>query len=286
MQNNGSNYLEITIQYPQKNKSYLSSWYYRTGSFFVPTCNRKQTLPKRKMKVQTNTLPIKPRHYAKTAIVTLPLRTPESERYLLTLPYIFSAHLAHKARKTKPKLSHAIKGYIPKIAWFRHLSLSIQAQKKKKQQLRTSRSGVRVPSSAPNEKDTAFAVSFFFWRACLLKLRAARSPLRDGTVVLKTFHWNVFLTHSTSSAPNEKDTAFAVSFFFWCACPRRRRAMRSPLRDGTVALKTFHWNVFSTRSTSSARGRRAVCSFLWEIKLRRKRRRCLKARTLKETFLN
>ena len=116
MQNNGSNYLEITIQYPQKNKSYLSSWYYRTGSFFVPTCNRKQTLPKRKMKVQTNTLPIKPRHYAKTAIVTLPLRTPESERYLLTLPYIFSAHLAHKARKTKPKLSHAIKGYIPKIA--------------------------------------------------------------------------------------------------------------------------------------------------------------------------
>ena len=219
MQNNGSNYLEITIQYPQKNKSYLSSWYYRTGSFFVPTCNRKQTLPKRKMKVQTNTLPIKPRHYAKTAIVTLPLRTPESERYLLTLPYIFSAHLAHKARKTKPKLSHAIKGYIPKIAWFRHLSLSIQAQKKKKQQLRTSRSGVRVPSSAPNEKDTAFA----------------------------------------------------VSFFFWCACPRRRRAMRSPLRDGTVALKTFHWNVFSTRSTSSARGRRAVCLFLWEIKLRRKK---------------
>ena len=67
-------------------------------------------------------------------------------------------------------------------------------------------------------------------------------------------------------------------FFFWCACPRRRRAMRSPLRDGTVALKTFHWNVFSTHSTSSARGRRAVCLFLWEIKLRRKRRRCLKQR--------
>ena len=67
-------------------------------------------------------------------------------------------------------------------------------------------------------------------------------------------------------------------FFFWCACPRRRRAMRSPLRDGTVVLKTFHWNVFSTRSTSSARGRRAVCLFLWEIKLRRKRRRCLKQR--------
>ena len=112
---------------------------------------------------------------------------------------------------------------------------------------------------------------FFFWCACPRRRRAMRSPLRDGTVVLKTFHWNVFLTHSTSSAPNEKDTAFAVSFFFWCACPRRRRAMRSPLRDGTVALKTFHWNVFSTRSTSSARGRRAVCLFLWEIKLRRKK---------------
>ena len=112
---------------------------------------------------------------------------------------------------------------------------------------------------------------FFFWCACPRRRRAMRSPLRDGTVVLKTFHWNVFLTHSTSSAPNEKDTAFAVSFFFWCACPRRRRAMRSPLRDGTVALKTFHWNVFLTHSTSSARGRRAVCSFLWEIKLRRKK---------------
>ena len=35
---------------------------------------------------------------------------------------------------------------------------------------------------------------------------------------------------------------------------------------------------FLTHSTSSARGRRAVCSFLWEIKLRRKRRRCLKQR--------
>ena len=31
---------------------------------------------------------------------------------------------------------------------------------------------------------------------------------------------------------------------------------------------------FLTHSTSSARGRRTVCSFLWEIKLRRKRRRC------------
>ncbi len=35
---------------------------------------------------------------------------------------------------------------------------------------------------------------------------------------------------------------------------------------------------FLTHSTSSARGRRAVCLFLWEIKLRRKRRRCLKQR--------
>ena len=201
MQNNGSNYLEITIQYPQKNKSYLSSWYYRTGSFFVPTCNRKQTLPKRKMKVQTNTLPIKPRHYAKTAIVTLPLRTPESERYLLTLPYIFSAHLAHKARKTKPKLSHAIKGYIPKIAWFRHLSLSIQAQKKKKQQLRTSRSGVRVPSSAPNEKDTAFAVSFFL----LVRLPAQASRYALAFAGRDSRAKNV---------PLERFTRWAVLFLF------------------------------------------------------------------------
>ena len=220
MQNNGSNYLEITIQYPQKNKSYLSSWYYRTGSFFVPTCNRKQTLPKRKMKVQTNTLPIKPRHYAKTAIVTLPLRTPESERYLLTLPYIFSAHLAHKARKTKPKLSHAIKGYIPKIAWFRHLSLSIQAQKKKKQQLRTSRSGVRVPSSAPNEKDTAFAVSFFL----LVRLPAQASRYALAFAGRDSRAKNVPLERFTSSAPGYGRHQVSSAFFVWCACLLKLRA--------------------------------------------------------------
>lgn len=75
-----------------------------------------RTLPKLKIKVQTNAQAIKPHHYAKTAMVTLLFRTLESERYLLTLPYIFSAHLAHKARKTKPKLSHAIKSHIQKIA--------------------------------------------------------------------------------------------------------------------------------------------------------------------------
>ena len=88
---------------------------------------------------------------------------------------------------------------------------------------------------------------------------------------------------SLQARQKKKDTAFAVSFFFWCACPRRRRAMRSPLRDAgnePVARfgAQFHWNVFLTHSTSSARGRRAVCLFLWEIKLRRKRRRCLKQR--------
>ena len=88
------------------------------GGLFVstPICNRKLILPKLKIKVQTNAQAIKPRHYAKTAMVTLLFRTLESERYLLALPYIFSAHLAHKARKTKPKLSHAIKSHIQKIA--------------------------------------------------------------------------------------------------------------------------------------------------------------------------
>ena len=56
-------------------------------------------------------------------------------------------------------------------------------------------------------------------------------------------------------------------YSFGALAPRRRRAMRSPLRDGTVALKTFHWNVFSTRSTSSAPGygRHQVSSafFVW-----------------------
>ena len=46
-----------------------------------------------------------------------------------------------------------------------------------------------------------------------------------------------------------REAPFAVSFFFWCACPRRRRAMRSPLRDAgnePVARfgAQFHWNVF------------------------------------------
>ena len=126
-------------------------------------------------------------------------------------------------------------------------------------------------------------MSFFFWRACLLKLRAARSPLRDGTVVLKTFHWNVFLTHSTSSAPGYGRHQVSSAFFVWCACLLKLRAAHLLSQDAgnePVARfgAQFHWNVFLTHSTSSARGRRAVCLFLWEIKLRRKRRRCLKQR--------
>ena len=66
MQNNSSNYLKITIQYLKKNKSYLPYNDMRTGSFSVPTCNRKWTLPKLKIKVQTNAQLTKPRHYAKS----------------------------------------------------------------------------------------------------------------------------------------------------------------------------------------------------------------------------
>ncbi len=169
---------------------------------------------------------------------------------------------------------------------------------------------------------------FFFWCACPRRRRAMRSPLRDGTVVLKTFHWNVFLTHSTSSAPNEKDTAFAVSFFLLVRLPAQasRYALAFAGRDSrakNVPLERFFdalhfkrarvWKTpgeqcffclvrlptqaaccalafvgcrkraggsfrsavplerFLTHSTSSARGRRAARSFLWEIKLRRKK---------------
>ena len=122
-------------------------------------------------------------------MVTLLFRTLESERYLLTLPYIFSAHLAHKARKTKPKLSHTIKSHIQKIAWFRHLSLSIKAQKKKKQQLRTSRSGVRVPPSAPSKKDITkcdvfFVVSGETSRLSFLHFKRAKKALRIAVLFL------------------------------------------------------------------------------------------------------
>ena len=66
------------------------------------------------------------------------------------------------------------------------------------------------------------------------------------------------------------------AFFVWCACLLKLRAAHLLSQDAgnePVARfgAQFHWNVFLTHSTSSARGRRVVCSFLWEIKLRRKK---------------
>ena len=133
-------------------------------------------------------------------MVTLLLRTLENERYLLVLPYIFSAHLAHKARKTKPKLSHAIKSHIQKIAWFRHLSLSIQAQKKKKQQLRTSRSGVRVPPSAP-EKALRIAVLFLFYTAIETLSFSHFSTAHNPPLFCKSKTTPVFFDHRQKSHP-------------------------------------------------------------------------------------
>ena len=85
-----------------------------------------------------------------------------------------------------------------------------------------------------------------------------------------------FLTHSTSSAPGYGRHQVNSAFFVWCACLLKLRAAHLLSQDAgnePVARfgAQFHWNVFLTHSTSSARGRRVVCSFLWEIKLRRKK---------------
>ena len=90
---------------------------------------------------------------------------------------------------------------------------------------------------------------FFFWCACPRRRRAMRSPLRDGTVVLKTFHWNVFLTHSTSSAPGYGRHQVSSAFFVWCACLLKLRAAHLLSQDAgnePVARfgAQFHWNVF------------------------------------------
>jgi len=61
------------------------------------------------------------------------------------------------------------------------------------------------------------------------------------------------------------------AFFVWCACLLKLRAAHLLSQDAgnePVARfgAQFHWNVFLTHSTSSARGRRAARSFWWEIR--------------------
>ena len=117
--------------------------------------------------------------------------------------FLFSVHLAHKARKIKQKLSHATKSHIQKIAWFRHLSLSIQAQKKKKQQLRTSRSGVRVPPSAPSKKTSQNVMSFLL--------------SQEGQSLGISCHWHDIFILPPLQARQKKHCELQCFFFFYTA---------------------------------------------------------------------